>query len=128
MRVSAARSVPCIREEAIPRGRPEAGSAFHLRTGDPPGQPDTWCHHGSVIRPPWRSRPTVIFRIDDLVTPAPPSPCATPVLLIANPAGRWFAAGILENDEDDHSAAPRPRSERADRRLLSSAVNGQRDT
>jgi hypothetical protein len=36
------------------------------------------------------------FRIDDTLTPPPPSPCNDPVLLIANPAGRWFAAGILK--------------------------------
>ena len=40
------------------------------------------------------------FEIDDRLTPAPPNPCATPVLLIANPAPRWFAAGILANDDD----------------------------
>lgn len=35
------------------------------------------------------------FRIDDVLTPPPPSECASPVLLIrtAN-GGRWFAAGI----------------------------------
>jgi len=41
------------------------------------------------------------FRIDDMLSPTPPNPCGTPVLLIANPAPRWFAAGILANDEDD---------------------------
>jgi len=41
------------------------------------------------------------FRIDDVLSPAPPNPCTTPVLLIANPAPRWFAAGILANDEDE---------------------------
>jgi hypothetical protein len=35
------------------------------------------------------------FRIDDVLTPLPPSPCAAPVLLIVNTAGTaWFAAGI----------------------------------
>lgn len=34
------------------------------------------------------------FRIDDVLTPAPPDPCATPILLIVNGGGRWFAAGI----------------------------------
>ncbi len=38
------------------------------------------------------------FRIDDFLTPTPPDPCATPILLIANPAPRWFAAGILKHD------------------------------
>jgi hypothetical protein len=38
------------------------------------------------------------FRIDDLLSPAPPTPCETPVLLIRNGAGSgvWFAAGIPE--------------------------------
>lgn len=34
------------------------------------------------------------FRIDDVLTPTPPDPCDSPVLLIRNVAGRWFAAGI----------------------------------
>ena len=35
------------------------------------------------------------FRINDVLTPPPPEPCTTPVLLIVNSAGiRWFAAGI----------------------------------
>lgn len=34
------------------------------------------------------------FRIDDFLLPAPPSPCASPVLLIVNTGGAWFAAGI----------------------------------
>ena len=41
------------------------------------------------------------FRIDAMLSPTPPNPCGTPVLLIANPAPRWFAAGILASDEDD---------------------------
>jgi hypothetical protein len=41
------------------------------------------------------------FKIDDTLSPAPPNPCTTPVLLIANPAPRWFAAGILANDNED---------------------------
>lgn len=38
------------------------------------------------------------FRIDDALSPAPPSPCQNPVLLIRNAAGSgvWFAAGIPE--------------------------------
>ena len=35
------------------------------------------------------------FRIDDVLAPAPPAECASPVLLIRNPAGAWFAAGIV---------------------------------
>ena len=34
------------------------------------------------------------FRIEDVLSPAPPAVCASPVLLIRNPAGAWFAAGI----------------------------------
>jgi hypothetical protein len=34
------------------------------------------------------------FRIDDTLQPAVPAVCASPVLLIRNPAGAWFAAGI----------------------------------
>jgi hypothetical protein len=41
------------------------------------------------------------FRIDDYLSPAPPSPCATPVLLIRNVGGVWFAAGIPKVDGDD---------------------------
>lgn len=36
------------------------------------------------------------FHIADMLSPTPPSPCASPVLLIRNPAGAWFAAGILK--------------------------------
>lgn len=60
----------------------------------------------TVITPPattpplFSTDPTVAlepngdFRIDDVLTPAPPAECASPVLLIRNPAGSWFAAGI----------------------------------
>ena len=34
------------------------------------------------------------FRIEGFVNPFPPSPCATPVLLVINAGGTWFAAGI----------------------------------
>ncbi len=38
------------------------------------------------------------FRIDDVLSPAPPTGCDAPVLLIRNGAGSgvWFAAGIQE--------------------------------
>lgn len=40
------------------------------------------------------------FRIDDMLTPAPPEECASPVLLIRNVSNRaWFAAGIPEAQE-----------------------------
>ena len=34
------------------------------------------------------------FRIDGFVNPFPPAVCRTPVLLIVNAGGTWFAAGI----------------------------------
>ena len=34
------------------------------------------------------------FRIDDVLVPTPPNPCASPVLLIVSGGGSWFAAGI----------------------------------
>jgi hypothetical protein len=34
------------------------------------------------------------FRIDGVLMPVPLSPCASPVLLIVNAGGSWFAAGI----------------------------------
>jgi hypothetical protein len=44
------------------------------------------------------------FRIDDFLTPAPPSTCDAPVLLIRNGAGAgvWFAAGIQKLEDEDH--------------------------
>jgi len=39
------------------------------------------------------------FRIDDVLNPLPPIPCASPVLLIRNPAGAWFAAGIVDLED-----------------------------
>ena len=36
------------------------------------------------------------FRINDVLNPAPPAECASPVLLIRNPGGAWFAAGIVK--------------------------------
>jgi hypothetical protein len=39
------------------------------------------------------------FRIDDVLAPAPPPDCASPVLLIrVTVAGAWFAAGIPKRD------------------------------
>ncbi|HJZ76541.1 MAG TPA: hypothetical protein VKE51_32625 [Vicinamibacterales bacterium] len=47
------------------------------------------------------------FRIDAMLSPPPPSRCASPVLLIRSGAGAqpWFAAGIvkLEDDQDDRN-------------------------
>ena len=42
------------------------------------------------------------FRIDSVLSPAPPDVCASPVLLIRNSGGAWFAAGILKLDRDDN--------------------------
>jgi hypothetical protein len=39
------------------------------------------------------------FRINDFLTPAPPVPCTTPVLLIRNVGGLWFAAGIPDQEK-----------------------------
>lgn len=39
------------------------------------------------------------FQIDDVLTPAPVD-CASPVLLIRNLAGAWFAAGIVNRGDD----------------------------
>jgi len=39
------------------------------------------------------------FRIDDTLNPAP-SDCASPVLLIRNTGGVWFAAGIPKRRDD----------------------------
>src|SRR5206468_6851874 len=39
------------------------------------------------------------FRIDDVLMPAPPAECGSPVLLIrVTPSGAWFAAGIPKLD------------------------------
>lgn len=45
-------------------------------------------------------QPNGDFHIDDALTPAPPDPCATPVLLIVSATdGHWFAAGFSKIDE-----------------------------
>jgi len=41
------------------------------------------------------------FRIEGVLNPPPPAVCASPVLLIRNPAGAWFAAGIPRLNDDD---------------------------
>jgi hypothetical protein len=41
------------------------------------------------------------FRIDDVLDPAPLDGCASPVLLIRNGGGAWFAAGIVKSDDND---------------------------
>jgi hypothetical protein len=40
------------------------------------------------------------FKIDDKLAPTPPSPCASPMLLIRNAANlTWFAVGIFRTDD-----------------------------
>jgi hypothetical protein len=41
------------------------------------------------------------FHIDDILSPPPPTDCASPVLLIRNVGGTWFAAGIVDRDSKD---------------------------
>ena len=41
------------------------------------------------------------FEIDDVLTPVP-TECASPVLLIRNVAGAWFAAGIPDSETHHH--------------------------
>jgi hypothetical protein len=38
--------------------------------------------------------PSGDFRIEDVLSPIPPEPCSSPVLLIVSGGGNWFAAGI----------------------------------
>jgi hypothetical protein len=40
------------------------------------------------------------FRIDDFLSPAPPATCDSPVLLIRNVGGVWFAAGIPQQEDN----------------------------
>jgi hypothetical protein len=41
------------------------------------------------------------FKINDFLSPPPPASCDTPVLLIRNGGGVWFAAGIPEGAPGD---------------------------
>jgi hypothetical protein len=51
-------------------------------------------HDSGAVSP----EPDGDFRIDDVLSPVPPDPCNTPVLLIRNAeTGNWFAAGIPKN-------------------------------
>jgi len=61
----------------------EAAAPFTLRNTNTAGVP---------------LQPNGDFRIDDVLSPAPAGVCASPVLLIRNPAGAWFAAGIEDLD------------------------------
>jgi hypothetical protein len=41
------------------------------------------------------------FKIDDKLSPTPPSPCVSPMLLIRNAVNlTWFAVGIFRTDDD----------------------------
>jgi hypothetical protein len=62
----------------------EAAAPFTLRSTNPAGVP---------------LQPNGDFRIDDALTPAPAGVCASPVLLIRNVGGAWFAAGIEDLDD-----------------------------
>jgi hypothetical protein len=53
--------------------------------------------HNSTITP---LGPDGDFRIDDVLNPLPPTECASPVLLIRNAVGTWFAAGIPKLGDD----------------------------
>ena len=64
----------------------EAAAPFVLHSTNPTGVP---------------LAPNGDFRIDDVLDTPPPNPCASPVLLIRNPGGAWFAAGILDLQGDD---------------------------
>ncbi len=47
-----------------------------------------------------RLEPNGDFRIDDTLNPLPPLECPSPVLLIRNTGGVWFAAGIPKLGDD----------------------------
>lgn len=58
------------------------------------GPAATASEHASELVP---LEPDGDFKISGEVSPAPPATCDTPVLLIVNGGGVWFAAGILED-------------------------------
>jgi hypothetical protein len=64
----------------------EAAAPFVLHSTNPAGVP---------------LAPNGDFRIDDVLDTPPPNPCASPVLLIRNLGGAWFAAGIPDLQGDD---------------------------
>jgi hypothetical protein len=64
----------------------EAAAPFTLRNTNTAGVP---------------LQPNGDFRIDDVLDPAPTGGCASPVLLIRNTGGAWFAAGIEDLGDDD---------------------------
>lgn len=55
-------------------------------------------HDSGAVMP----EPNGDFSIDDKLSPVPPIPCETPVLLIRNAkTGNWFAAGIPGGEDED---------------------------
>jgi hypothetical protein len=55
-------------------------------------------HDSGAVMP----EPNGDFSIEDVLSPAPPIPCETPVLLIRNAeTGNWFAAGIPKDKDKD---------------------------
>jgi len=58
------------------------------------GPAATASEHSSELVP---LEPDGDFKIGGMLTSPPPAPCDSPVLLIVNAGGAWFAAGILED-------------------------------
>lgn len=58
------------------------------------GPAATASEHSSELVP---LEPDGDFKINGELSPAPPATCDTPVLLIVNGGGAWFAAGILDD-------------------------------
>jgi hypothetical protein len=56
---------------------------------------DTVAHDSPDLVP---LAPNGDFKIDDVLSPLPPNPCSSPVLLIVSSGGSWFAAGIVKTD------------------------------
>jgi len=54
----------------------------------------------STTRPPFRSHPHGYFEIDETLASVP-AECASPVLLIRNTGGVWFAAGVPKLGENE---------------------------
>jgi hypothetical protein len=55
---------------------------------------DTVAHDSGLVP----LAPNGDFNIKDVLSPLPPNPCGSPVLLIVSSGGSWFAAGILKTD------------------------------
>jgi hypothetical protein len=57
--------------------------------------------HSSSAAPGVLLTRTGDFEINDMLSPAPPFSCPSPVLLIRSVAGQWFAVGHLKVGNDD---------------------------